>query len=159
MADAMEMMILSILAPQLHCEWRLPSWQVALLTSVGSPASSPLRHQFWSPEGVFCRMPPSSSCCCQGFSRQELSPEWNHQDLSIPSPFSISCILACLQPTLTPLGGSNHLGAPDILLNYGELGTHLIRSRKPYKPHSSKRRQFLPHEGDLRVGNSIVPVQ
>uniref|UniRef100_A0A8C3VB80 Synaptic vesicle 2-related protein n=1 Tax=Catharus ustulatus TaxID=91951 RepID=A0A8C3VB80_CATUS len=32
--DAMEMMILSILAPQLHCEWRLPSWQVALLTSV-----------------------------------------------------------------------------------------------------------------------------
>ncbi|XP_043924328.1 synaptic vesicle 2-related protein [Protopterus annectens] len=34
MADAMEMMILSILAPQLHCEWRLPNWQVALLTSV-----------------------------------------------------------------------------------------------------------------------------
>ncbi|KAI1233076.1 hypothetical protein IHE44_0006269, partial [Lamprotornis superbus] len=32
-ANAMEMMILSILAPQLHCEWRLPSWQVALLTS------------------------------------------------------------------------------------------------------------------------------
>ncbi|XP_076843175.1 synaptic vesicle 2-related protein isoform X2 [Brachyhypopomus gauderio] len=34
MADAMEMMILSVLAPQLHCEWRLPSWEVALLTSV-----------------------------------------------------------------------------------------------------------------------------
>ncbi|KFO23745.1 Synaptic vesicle 2-related protein [Fukomys damarensis] len=34
MADAMEMMILSILAPQLHCEWQLRSWQVALLTSV-----------------------------------------------------------------------------------------------------------------------------
>lgn len=34
MADAMEMMILSILAPQLHCEWRLPSLEVALLTSV-----------------------------------------------------------------------------------------------------------------------------
>ncbi|XP_056276070.1 synaptic vesicle 2-related protein isoform X2 [Pseudoliparis swirei] len=33
MADAMEMMILSILAPQLHCEWRLPGLQVALLTS------------------------------------------------------------------------------------------------------------------------------
>lgn len=30
----MEMMILSILGPQLHCEWRLPSYQVALLTSV-----------------------------------------------------------------------------------------------------------------------------
>lgn len=36
MADAMEMMILSILAPQLHCEWRLPSLEVALLTSVVS---------------------------------------------------------------------------------------------------------------------------
>ncbi|KAL2100506.1 hypothetical protein ACEWY4_004900 [Coilia grayii] len=34
MADAMEMMILSILAPQLHCEWRLPSWEVAFITSV-----------------------------------------------------------------------------------------------------------------------------
>lgn len=42
MADAMEMMILSILAPQLHCEWRLPSWQVALLTSVGSQQLSPV---------------------------------------------------------------------------------------------------------------------
>lgn len=36
----MEMMILSILAPQLHCEWRLPSWQVALLTSVGKITDS-----------------------------------------------------------------------------------------------------------------------
>lgn len=34
--DAMEMMILSILAPQLHCEWKLPSYQVALITAVGS---------------------------------------------------------------------------------------------------------------------------
>lgn len=42
MADAMEMMILSILAPQLHCEWRLPSWQVALLTSVCSWQLSPV---------------------------------------------------------------------------------------------------------------------
>uniref|UniRef100_H2ZS94 Synaptic vesicle 2-related protein n=2 Tax=Latimeria chalumnae TaxID=7897 RepID=H2ZS94_LATCH len=45
MADAMEMMILSILAPQLHCEWRLQSWQVAFLTSVvffGMMASSSL---------------------------------------------------------------------------------------------------------------------
>ncbi|XP_054612457.1 synaptic vesicle 2-related protein isoform X2 [Dunckerocampus dactyliophorus] len=33
-ADAMEMMILSILGPQLHCEWRLPSYQVAFITSV-----------------------------------------------------------------------------------------------------------------------------
>ena len=63
MADAMEMMILSILAPQLHCEWRLPSWQVALLTSVGSPSAPCSRAQFWSPRGVFCRRPPTSSCC------------------------------------------------------------------------------------------------
>ncbi|XP_032899641.1 synaptic vesicle 2-related protein [Amblyraja radiata] len=45
MADAMEMMILSILAPQLHCEWRLPSWQVAFLTSmvfIGMMSSSSL---------------------------------------------------------------------------------------------------------------------
>ncbi|KAM3599389.1 uncharacterized protein V6R79_004804 [Siganus canaliculatus] len=32
--DAMEMMILSVLGPQLHCEWSLPSLQVALITSV-----------------------------------------------------------------------------------------------------------------------------
>ncbi|XP_022050281.2 synaptic vesicle 2-related protein [Acanthochromis polyacanthus] len=44
-ADAMEMMILSILGPQLHCEWRLPGYQVALITSVvfvGMGISSPL---------------------------------------------------------------------------------------------------------------------
>ncbi|XP_068191151.1 synaptic vesicle 2-related protein-like [Antennarius striatus] len=32
--DAMEMMILSILSPQLKCEWRLPGYKVALITSV-----------------------------------------------------------------------------------------------------------------------------
>ncbi|XP_067430936.1 synaptic vesicle 2-related protein [Thunnus thynnus] len=43
--DAMEMMILSILGPQLHCEWRLPSYKVALITSVvfvGTGISSPV---------------------------------------------------------------------------------------------------------------------
>ena len=34
MADAMELMILSIIAPQLQCEWRLYSWQKALITTV-----------------------------------------------------------------------------------------------------------------------------
>jgi len=34
MADAMEMMILSILGPALHCEWLVPPWQQALLTTV-----------------------------------------------------------------------------------------------------------------------------
>ncbi|KAM6902105.1 synaptic vesicle 2-related protein [Xenentodon cancila] len=41
----MEMMILSILGPQMHCEWRLPSYQVALITSVvfiGMSFGSPL---------------------------------------------------------------------------------------------------------------------
>ncbi|XP_057674107.1 synaptic vesicle 2-related protein-like [Corythoichthys intestinalis] len=33
-ADAMEMMILSILGPQLHCDWRLSGYKVALITSV-----------------------------------------------------------------------------------------------------------------------------
>ncbi|XP_062291140.1 synaptic vesicle 2-related protein [Scomber scombrus] len=43
--DAMEMMILSILGPQLHCEWRLPSYKVALITAivfVGTGISSPV---------------------------------------------------------------------------------------------------------------------
>ncbi|XP_061590175.1 synaptic vesicle 2-related protein-like [Cololabis saira] len=43
--DAMEMMILSILGPQMHCEWGLPSYQVALITSVvfiGMGFGSPL---------------------------------------------------------------------------------------------------------------------
>ncbi|TMS08562.1 Synaptic vesicle 2-related protein [Larimichthys crocea] len=32
--DSMEMMLLSILGPQLHCEWKLPSFMVAIITSV-----------------------------------------------------------------------------------------------------------------------------
>ncbi|XP_068183844.1 synaptic vesicle 2-related protein-like isoform X2 [Antennarius striatus] len=32
--EAMEMMILSILGPQLHCEWRLPSYKMAVILSV-----------------------------------------------------------------------------------------------------------------------------
>ncbi|KAL5016875.1 hypothetical protein ScPMuIL_006464 [Solemya velum] len=34
MADAMEMMILAILSPVLHCEWQLEGWQQALITTV-----------------------------------------------------------------------------------------------------------------------------
>ncbi|KAG8010694.1 Synaptic vesicle 2-related protein [Nibea albiflora] len=34
LGDAMEMMLLSILGPQLHCEWKLPSFMVAIITSV-----------------------------------------------------------------------------------------------------------------------------
>lgn len=71
MADAMEMMILSILAPQLHCEWRLPSWQVALLTSVGSPAA--LFYRIQDTPRALCGG-VSLSCCCPGLSSKELSP-------------------------------------------------------------------------------------
>uniref|UniRef100_A0A8C6TJM1 SV2 related protein b n=1 Tax=Neogobius melanostomus TaxID=47308 RepID=A0A8C6TJM1_9GOBI len=44
-ADAMEMMILSILGPQLRCDWALLSYEVAFITSVvfiGMGVSSPL---------------------------------------------------------------------------------------------------------------------
>ena len=34
MADAMEMMILSILAPALHCDWLLNEWEKALITTI-----------------------------------------------------------------------------------------------------------------------------
>ena len=34
MADSMEMMVLSILAPSLACEWSLNPWQKALITVV-----------------------------------------------------------------------------------------------------------------------------
>ena len=34
MADAMEMMILAILSPALHCDWWLPSWKQAFITTV-----------------------------------------------------------------------------------------------------------------------------
>ena len=34
MADAMEMMILSILGPALHCEWHISEYQQATLTTV-----------------------------------------------------------------------------------------------------------------------------
>ncbi|XP_041666262.1 synaptic vesicle 2-related protein-like [Cheilinus undulatus] len=60
--DAMEMMILSILAPELHCDWRLPSYQVALITSVvfiGTGVGSPLWGNFSDKYGrriglIFC---------------------------------------------------------------------------------------------------------
>ena len=34
MADSMEMMILSIISPALKCDWRLPDWKQALITTV-----------------------------------------------------------------------------------------------------------------------------
>ncbi|KAL4223272.1 hypothetical protein ACF0H5_016744 [Mactra antiquata] len=44
MADAMEMMILSILSPALHCDWQINEWKQALITTI-----------------VFCGMMCSSS--------------------------------------------------------------------------------------------------
>jgi len=34
MADSMEMMILSILSPALHCDWKIDEYQQAFLTTV-----------------------------------------------------------------------------------------------------------------------------
>ena len=45
MADAMEMMVLSILAPALNCEWNLNEWEKASITTVvfcGMMLSSPI---------------------------------------------------------------------------------------------------------------------
>ncbi|MPC95490.1 Synaptic vesicle 2-related protein [Portunus trituberculatus] len=33
MADSMEMMILAILGPALHCDWHLSEWRQAFLTT------------------------------------------------------------------------------------------------------------------------------
>lgn len=73
MADAMEMMILSILAPQLHCEWQLPSWQVALLTSVGDLGRQQQLSrwvQFRSP-GVVCGWPPPPAAASRSAEKNE----------------------------------------------------------------------------------------
>ena len=34
MTDGMEIMVLSILGPAVHCHWMVPTWQEAFLTSV-----------------------------------------------------------------------------------------------------------------------------
>jgi len=34
MTDGMEIMVLSILGPAVHCSWMVPTWQEAFLTSV-----------------------------------------------------------------------------------------------------------------------------
>ncbi|XP_016894270.1 synaptic vesicle 2-related protein [Cynoglossus semilaevis] len=54
LADAMEMMILSILGPQLLCDWRLPSYQMALITSIvfiGMGFGSPMWGHFADKHG------------------------------------------------------------------------------------------------------------
>ena len=32
--DALEMLLLSVLSPELRCEWMLPEWKVAVITTV-----------------------------------------------------------------------------------------------------------------------------
>ncbi len=82
MADAMEMMILSILGPQLHCEWKLPSYKVALITSVSSSQGSSIlqpvdfelfENIFFVPSGGVCRDGDQFSCVgeCVRQIRQE----------------------------------------------------------------------------------------
>lgn len=69
MADAMEMMILSILAPALHCDWLLNEWQKALITTV-----------------VFCGMMLSGTiwgklCDFYGRKAVTIGPKYNNRPL------------------------------------------------------------------------------
>ena len=34
--DALEMMLLSVLSPELRCDWQLESWQIASITTVST---------------------------------------------------------------------------------------------------------------------------
>ena len=34
--DALEMLLLSVLSPELRCEWLLPEWKVAFITTVST---------------------------------------------------------------------------------------------------------------------------
>ncbi|GFS17466.1 synaptic vesicle 2-related protein [Elysia marginata] len=68
MADAMEMMILAILSPALHCEWRLEGWQEAFITTI-----------------VFCGMMFSSSIwgsICDKYGRKTWLPESARYDMT-----------------------------------------------------------------------------
>lgn len=35
--EAMEVMLLAVISPEIRCEWRLEDWQVALVSTVSSP--------------------------------------------------------------------------------------------------------------------------
>ena len=85
--DAMEMMILSILSPQLHCEWRLPSYQVAMITAVRSPQKGfilqlvhfEMRESVSLPQVVFvgmCFGSPSWGNMADNYGRKVVSIIW-----------------------------------------------------------------------------------
>ncbi|XP_064618538.1 synaptic vesicle 2-related protein-like isoform X1 [Lineus longissimus] len=114
MADAMEMMILSILSPALHCAWRLEGWKQALTTTV-----------------VFCGMMLSSSIwgsICDKFGRRTA--------LLLCSLFTFYYgILSALSPIfiwlliLRGLVGFGIGGAPQSVTLYAEFLPSSVRAK------------------------------
>ncbi|XP_033747024.1 synaptic vesicle 2-related protein-like [Pecten maximus] len=114
MADAMEMMILAILSPALHCEWQLESWQQALITTI-----------------VFCGMFCSSSfwgSVCDKYGRRS--------ELILCSVFTCYFgILSAFSPTfiwmliLRGLVGFGIGGAPQSVTLYAEFLPSSSRAR------------------------------
>lgn len=64
--DAMEIVILSILSSQLRCEWRLDSYQVALMSSVRKPDSTGMFGESWRTSRFF---PPLADCVSRHLDR------------------------------------------------------------------------------------------
>ncbi|XP_074642627.1 synaptic vesicle 2-related protein-like isoform X2 [Tubulanus polymorphus] len=114
MADAMEMMILSILSPALHCDWGIPSWQQAFTTTI-----------------VFCGMMLSSSIwgsICDKYGRRAA--------LLLSSLFTFYFgILSAVSPTfvwllvLRGLVGFGVGGAPQAVTLYAEFLPTAIRAK------------------------------
>lgn len=79
MSDAMEMMVLSILGPAVHCQWMVPTWQQALLTSIvlaGMLLSSPLWGKFADKYGRRAELFLSSICVFYFGILSALSPNY-----------------------------------------------------------------------------------
>jgi len=53
MADGMEMMVISVLGPAVHCDWMVPTWAEAFLTSVSNKVDTDLPTVGSRPRSVF----------------------------------------------------------------------------------------------------------
>lgn len=84
MADAMEMMILSILAPALHCDWLLNEWQKALITTVLIKYSIAFSYKFLIcdlSKVVFCGMMLSGAIwgkLCDFYGRKAVCDQYTN---------------------------------------------------------------------------------
>ncbi|KAK2185940.1 hypothetical protein NP493_218g02002, partial [Ridgeia piscesae] len=127
MADAMEMMILSILAPALHCDWALSSWQQAMLTTV-----------------VFAGMMISSSIwgkICDKYGRKvdqqkKMKKHMEKQELILCSTFTLYYgLLSAIAPSylwiliLRGLVGVGIGGVPQSVTLYAEFLPSKSRAR------------------------------